>query len=287
MSFRALITSAILFLGFMCIRVEALDMNVRTHEAEKKVFANLWGNIEFGDDQKFRQLVTPYLRKGYILFKVNIFSGGGNVHAAKGIGEQIKALQTRTVAPTRFARIVNNQPVENNYPSCWFTEDYDIPKPVEGQPWCTCTSACFLIWASGITREGNHVGVHRITFVNEGASKFGQMSGPEARQMYQREQADFQEYIRKLDVPSAIAERLWATDSRNMHFLTKSELELMQSTPYLEEQTLARCGPSKTVHMSRSNNWTSTQDARHVDCYRNLLVEFMREGTKAYLQEVR
>jgi len=271
----------------MCLRAEALNMNVTTYDAEKKAFANLWGTIEFGDDQKFRQLITPYLQRGYILYKVNIFSGGGNVHAAMRIGEQIKTLQTRTIAPTRFARIINGQPVENAYPSCWFTENNDIPKPVEGPDWCTCASACFLIWASGITREGNHVGVHRITFVNEGASKFGQMSGPAARQMYQREQANFQEYIRKLDVPSVIAERLWATDSRSMHFLVKSELELMQSTPYLEEQTLARCGPSKTTHMSRANNWTSTQDVKHVYCYRDLLMEFMREGTKAYLQEVR
>lgn len=276
--------AASLVVGLTCLRANALEMNIRTYEPEKKAFANLWGSIEYGDDQKFRQLVTPFLQRGYVLFKVNIFSGGGNVHAAIRIGEQIRTLQARTVAPTRFARIINGHPVENSYPSCWFTENGDIPKPVEGQPWCTCTSACFLIWASGITREGNHVGVHRITFVNEGATKFGQMSGPDARQLYQREQANFQDYIRKLDVPSSISDRLWATDSRSMHFLTKPELALMQSTPYLEEQTLARCGPSKTVHMSRSNNWTSTQDVKHVECYRGLLLEFMQEGTRSYLQ---
>src|SRR5476649_695672 len=230
------IVGPLCFLGLMCARSEALEMNMRTYDAEKKAFANLWGVIEYGDDQKFRQLVTPYLQKGYILYKVNIFSGGGNVHAAMAIGDQIRTLQTRTIAPTRFARIVNGQPVENSYPSCWFTENYDTPRPVEGQPWCTCASACFLIWASGITREGNHVGIHRITFADEGASKFGQMSGPEARQMYLREHANFQAYMKKLDVPSAIAERLWATGSRSMHFLVRSELELMQSTPYLEEQ---------------------------------------------------
>jgi hypothetical protein len=198
-------------------RCPALDMNVRTDDNEKLAFVNLWGKIESGDNQKFRELIMPYLKSGYPIFKVNIFSVGGDVQAAMGIADQIKTLQTRTVAPTRFADIVNGQPIERAYPSCWFTENYDTPKVVDGYNWCTCASACFLIWASGITREGNHVGIHRIYFTDENGRQFGQ---------------------------------------------------LMQSTPYLEEQTLARCGPDRTIHMSEANGWAETQDIQDVNCYR-------------------
>ena len=33
-----------------------------------------------------------------------------------------------------------------------------------GNSWCTCVSACFHIWASGLARLGNYVGVHRFRF---------------------------------------------------------------------------------------------------------------------------
>lgn len=124
----------------------ALDMNVRTDDNEKLAFVNLWGSVELGDDDRFRSLVTPYLKPGYLIIQVNIFSGGGSVTAAMGIGDQIRLLQTRTVAPTRFSDIVNGQQVQRSYPSCWFTENYGVPKPVEVYDWCTCTSACFLTY---------------------------------------------------------------------------------------------------------------------------------------------
>jgi hypothetical protein len=127
------------------------------------------------------------------------------------------------------------------------------------------------------------VGVHRIYFTDEGGRQFGQLSGPEGRSKYLQAQARFQAYMQKLNVPNTISDRLWATDSQNIHFLTKEELELMESAPYLEEQTLARCGPDRTIHMSATNGWTETQDIQHVNFYRGILKEFMREGAENYL----
>lgn len=59
--------------------------------------------------------------------------------------------------------------------------------------------------------------------------------------------------------------------------------KLIQSTPYLEEMTYSRCGKSKTQHMSRENNWTRTEDVNHINCYRTVLNELMRDGTQKYL----
>ena len=216
--------------------LSALDMNWALDKNEKLAYLNLWGKIEPGDDAKFRSVVTPLLRSGYIIFKINLFTGGGSVSAAKGIADQIKVLQTRTVAPTRFSDIVNGRFVERRYPSCWFDKqagDGVVPNPVEGHSWCNCASACFFIWASGIVREGNHVGVHRIYYLNDAGRRFGQLSGPEAREQYQRDQRDVQSYLDSLDVPRSISDVMWATELENMHYLTKAELQLMESTPYL------------------------------------------------------
>jgi hypothetical protein len=274
----------VLVLGFD--KVWALDMNWALDQNEKLAYLNLWGKIEPGDDTKFRSIVTPLLKQGYLIFKINLFTGGGSVAAAKGMADQIKILQARTVAPTRFSDIINGQRVQRSYPSCWFDKqagDGVVPNPVDSAPWCTCASACFLVWASGIVREGNHVGIHRIAYLGEGGRRFGQLSGPQAREQYQRDQRDVQVYLDSLDVPRTISDRMWATESANMYYLTKPELDLMTSTPYLEEQTMARCGPDRTEHMSAGNNWTATFDAQHVNCYRGLLKEFMREGAAKYL----
>jgi hypothetical protein len=263
----------------------ALNMNWVLDENEKLAYLNLWGSIVPGDDEQFRSVVTPLLKRGYIVFKVNIFTGGGNVAAAKGISDQIRTLQTRTVAPYIMADIIDDQKVPRDYPSCFFSTSNGIDNVVHGTTynWCTCASACFLIWASGIVREGRHVGVHRIYWLNEAGKQFGAKPGPAGREQYLREQRDFQDYLDSLDVPRNISDRLWVTPSDSMHYLTQEELELMWSTPYLEEQTRARCGPDRTEHMSQENNWTATFDNQHAQCYRGLLKEFMRDGAAAYL----
>jgi hypothetical protein len=267
-------------------KARSLDMNSALDEKEKLAYLNLWGTIQQGDDQKFRGLVRPLVQRGYLIFAVNIFSGGGNVAAAIGIGEQIRALQTRTVSPYKKAYVHNNQKVFTNTPSCSFTEGgaYGVShKEVMGHSWCTCTSACFLVWASGLIREGGVMGVHRISYTENVGREFGQLSAPQAREMYQQGQRMYQAYLEKLEIPKTISDRLWATASQSMYFLTWPEMELMQSTPFIEEQTRARCGPDKSTHSSAANNWTSTQDVQHVFCYRGLLKELMREGAQKYL----
>jgi len=84
-------------------------MNWALDKNEKLAYLNLWGKIEFGDDVKFRSVTTPLLKSGYLIYKINLFTPGGSVHGAKGIADQIRILQTRTVAPNRYSVIVNNR----------------------------------------------------------------------------------------------------------------------------------------------------------------------------------
>lgn len=265
----------------------ALDMNVALDSSEKLAYVNMWGEVQAGDDAKFKQIVTPYLRSGYLIWQVNVFSIGGHVPAAMGIGDQIRTLQTRTVTAYKEAVIHNNQRVGTGRTSCSFSEQRNAGassfvtiKPVMGHRWCTCESACFLIWASGAVRQGGHVGIHRFYWKGPG---FGNLSVEQARRQYEESQTEFVAYLKKLAVPQTIVDRLFATDSHSMYYLTWPEHQLIQSTPYLEEMTYSRCGKSKTQPMSRENNWTRTEDANHIDCYRTVLKELMRDGSHKYL----
>jgi hypothetical protein len=261
----------------------ALEMSAAVDENEKLVYINLVGDIVVGDDGKFHDLVLPYLQKGYSIWQVNIFSVGGNVGAAMRLGDQIRTLQTRTVTAYNEARIINNRRVATGRTSCIEQVQMNqmtMIKPVSGARWCTCTSACFIVWASGVTRDGGRVGIHRLFWLGP---EFGNLPVAAARVRYAAAQKEYLDYLRKLSVPQTIIDRMFATDSKSIYYLTLAEQQLMQSTPYLEEMTYSRCGVSKTEHMSRKNHWTMTEDINHINCYRGILKEVIREGTQKYL----
>ena len=261
----------------------ALDMNVAIDPTEKLAYVHLWGPIEPGDDVKFRELMLQHVRKGTPIFSVNVFSVGGNVPAAMAIGDQIRTLQTRTTGPYMEAKIRKGRVVQTGKTNCtfWEANEYGVGiKPFIGERWCECTSACFLIWASGVVREGGRMGIHRLYW--EG-SDFGHLPPAEARDRYKQAQNFYTGYLKKLDVPQTIIDRLFATDSHSMYYLTWPEMELMQSTPYVEEMTFARCGKSKKESMSAKNNWTMTEDPKHVECYRTILKQLLADGARDYL----
>jgi hypothetical protein len=276
--------AAIFLFLFATVQSRALDMNVQTDKDEKLVYVNMWGGIEPGDDQKFHNLILPYLRTGQIVYQVNIFSQGGDVATAMSLGKRIKMLQTRTVTASNEAKIINNQRVLTNDAICVFQEQAGtgtMIKIVRGYSWCSCESACLLVWAGGITRQGGRIGIHR--FYSKGP-EFGNLPAQKARELYETRQIEFRDYLKDMNIPATIIDRLFATDSHNMYFLSWPEIQLLDSTPFLEEMVYSKCGKSKHVHMSAANNWTSTEDPQHVYCYRGILKQLMREGAQNYLR---
>src|SRR5262245_17093095 len=82
-----------------------------------------------------------------------------------GIGEQIRTLQARTETAYNELKIINNRKVATGRTTCTFWEqrgNWTTIKPVSGRNWCTCASACFLVWSSGLTRGGGRVGLEFI-----------------------------------------------------------------------------------------------------------------------------
>src|SRR5581483_9076836 len=84
----------------------------------------LWGTIENGDDEKFRQLIVPLVREGNLIWEVSVFTVGGNVQAAIGIGNQIRTPNSRTIAPNRFYDRRGGRWVQRNEVSCWFKSKF-------------------------------------------------------------------------------------------------------------------------------------------------------------------
>jgi hypothetical protein len=275
-------------LAAMTVRGRALDINVHIDAGERLAYVNMWGAITAGDEKKFQSIILHHVRNGNLIFKVNIFSPGGNVPAAMHIGDQIRVLQARTHSPFKFDNVASGQV------DCWFDDTSHGGSPIpqvhkrntksgSGPTWCTCASACFLVWASDITREGNYVGIHRPYYE---PSFFAGLSPESAKAKYAELQREYRAYLQKLDVPIATIDRLFATDSRSVYFLTRSELQLMQSTPYLEELTQAKCPPDKTKREYHPDGrWKSTTyDPVRINCYRSILKEIMKSGAQKYLE---
>jgi hypothetical protein len=256
----------------------ALDMNIKTDEADRLAYVNLWGRIVKGDDKSFRALVLPYVRAGYLIYQVNIFSRGGNVQAAMRIADQIRTLNARTQAPVNVQGRIE----------CHFAER-DGTRIVErvytrggplGYDWCDCTSACFDIWASGLMRLGDYIGIHRFRYDEQ---YYGALTAEKARAMYVEEQKREEEYFKKLNVPRSIIDRMFAISSTSIYYLTAAEVQLMQATPYLEELIFARCGPGDGKTISQGGSRFHAYEARDKRCFNAVLKEFMRAGAKSYL----
>ena len=271
----------------------ALDMTAALETADKLLYVNLSGPIVLGDDQKFRNLVLPYIKAGNVLFKVNIFSPGGSVDAAIGIGRQINVLKAITAAPILFNGLIDRGLVPGTTVQCWHWVQAgdavmnNAPGAIHirdayghGDRSCDCESACFLIWISGLVREGNYVGIHRIRY-NEIA--FAKLTAAEAEQAYAKSQDLTLGYLNNLKVPESISQLMFAVRSTSMHFLTSNELQLLKSTPYLEELTQARCGSSRERTYHQDNERITEYDNAHVTCYRSVLKEVMLAGAKQYL----
>jgi hypothetical protein len=106
-----------------------------------------------------------------------------------------------------------------------------------------------------------------IRSASTGSEKtFAAMPAERARTMYGEEQQRTIALLPKLKVPASIIEQMFAYSSRSMHYLTPAELWLMQSTPYLEELTDARCGTSQGKTMRQGDNLIYTNDAGDKTC---------------------
>ncbi|MGJ0532287.1 hypothetical protein [Methylocystis sp.] len=264
------------------VPVIAAQFTVAEDTGEHLGYINLVGKIERNDGLEFRKVAQSLIARGNTIHQVILCTSGGDVEAAMDIGNQIKVLQASTVGPNQFANAPQGEI------QCWPKTQYGSPVILkynalsqQGDQNANCASACFLIWSSGVTRDGNYIGVHRFYF---NASIYRNLSPLDAKKLYESAMDRYRQFLVERNVPTSIIEKTFVTESISMYYLNTDELKLMQSVPYLEEFYRARCGELRDIkEFDAYGNWRSTTyDNNWRACARRILKEMEISGVKAY-----
>ena len=251
---RMKILSRIIFTSILVMAViVALFLN-RTNSAEivqklgefqgEKIGSiYLIGNIEVGDGAKFKQALEDFSVRGITTTHVSLASRGGSVTAAMEIGRIVQRYGLATSAPLRmdccgdeFGLLVATIMCPFLPPSIG-ESSYDLLTG-HGNPDCECTSACALIWAAGVKREGSRVGLHR-PYLEKGQIKKLPFSETENAQNQLLKVV--RTYLRDMNIPEMIISRMEGASSRDIYFLERDVLDRYEYDPALEEWLLAKC----------------------------------------------
>lgn len=200
----------------------SLHMEAERDGARHRLYVKLWGEVSSGDDHRFQDLIKPYLATGDSLYRVTISSVGGDADAAMGIGRQIRTLDGRVRAPIRLHPnekahcLFKSGRDENPVP----TADSELNDP-DGYA-CMCVSACSLIWAAGVRREGNAIGIHRFRLTRESELR----ANPELlRAVTEQGERQFRGYLAEMGMPPFFIEKTLSTPAATVYQLTLEEAE--------------------------------------------------------------
>jgi hypothetical protein len=104
---------------------------------------------------------------------------------------------------------------------------------------CNCASACFLIWAAGIKREGSMVGLHRLSVRS---TSFADLPPPQASALYRQLASDVKEYLAEMEVPRRFIDIMMDTSSSGIYWATLKDAAALKEVPSIAEWLSASCG---------------------------------------------
>ncbi len=191
------------------------------------------GDIVAADSDRFLELLRanhPFVERVYL------WSSGGSVKEAMRIGRLIRKNLLSTVAPTElFAEKNIGNGVLFDTHSLFDSPDNKIC----GGGKCHCASACFLIWAAGVEREGNALGLHRISTQS---TEFGDLPPERASLIYRVLLDETRDYLTEMEIPGRFIEIFVDTPSADIRWLTFSEASSILEVPSIAEWIGAACG---------------------------------------------
>ena len=212
------------------------------------------GQIEDGDYEKFIEAVADAgSYKGHVF----ISSRGGNVGAAIGIGNLIRALRFTTEVPMQSSR----------------GGGHCLSEVLSE---CTCASACVLVYLGGVEREGNLLAIHR-TFIRH--DELEDLSFGEAALAGRLQARAVDEYLRSMGVPLAFSELMRSIPSSEVQVLSVDFVErYLEELPEIEEWIAARCGDEDAILERRRRQGLDPYEGdwlEYVTCARGTM-EFAR-----------
>jgi hypothetical protein len=200
--------------------IQAAQIDIYT--LEEIAIIRLIGKIEKGDAEKFKKLVVDLRYEKKIINMLMLASFGGDAIEAMRIGSIVR----ESFIPTHAPFALDSGFSCNEYPLGLKDDD------------CNCASACFLIWVAGVYRMGNVLGLHRPRFLDEYLEGLSESeSEKEYLLMYER----IRSYLKKMDVPEHIINKMFNTESDMTTYLDLDTARSMKSTPLFDERVEANC----------------------------------------------
>jgi ATP-dependent protease ClpP protease subunit len=194
----------------------------------------LTGEIRAGDTQRLLELIRSDHVNVYTASRmVSLDSRGGDVREAMSLAKVLGAL----------------------YPFVYVEK--------------SCASSCLLLYLSAAYRvavHGGRVGMHRPTFES---SYLQGLPVAEAKREYAAAETEFHNYVTGNGLPESLYERLMATASTTVDWLSAADLRLIGvNPPYLQEKILASCG---TLVPKAEGDITASAANRFFSCFNNLV----------------
>lgn len=195
---------------------------IDVYGTEELANIRLIGKIEKGDAEKFK-IIVEYLREEKIIVNMLLLASiGGDTEEAMQIGTIVRKL----FIPTQAPYALDSGFTCNGYPS-ELKEDE-----------CDCSSACFLIWAAGVYRMGDVLGVHQPYFLGEDTEE---LSATEAQKELVQMYEGIRSYLEKMDIPEHIINEMFNTGSDEIAYLDWDSAKSMESVPFFNEWVGANC----------------------------------------------
>jgi hypothetical protein len=213
-----------LLFGFIFIPNENLlqAAQIDIYSIEDVVTIRLVGNIENGDAEKFQKIVEDLKQKKITVNMLSLASSGGNANEAMQIGKIVR----KSFIPTHAPFALDYGWTCNGYPPGLTDDD------------CDCASACFLIWAAGVYRMGNVLGIHRPYFLEEYLEA---LSASEAQKELALMYEKIRSYLRDMDVPEYVINKMFNTESDEIVYLDWHTAKSMELLPFYDKLKNTNC----------------------------------------------
>ena len=185
------------------------------------------GDIELGDAIKLQTAVTEYnlINTSRVATRIYLRSKGGDVEEAMKMGDYIHRLRLETEIPTS----VNG----HNDIFSWVSpnaKDNNI-----------CASACFLIFAGGVVRQGNMLALHRPYLPRETAIKISDL---QYELIEKNIIAKVKKYLKDMEVDQFFVDKMMSNNSQDSYVVALWETDryhLSGIVPSVEEIVLSKC----------------------------------------------
>jgi hypothetical protein len=188
------------------------------------------GEVASGNADKFAELLRLYHP---FVDRVLLSSPGGLVEEALKIGKLVRTAMLITEAPLSWGK--NGEGLLESGMTGEMTPGRTI---CEGSD-CNCASACFLVWAAGIKREGGLVGLHRLSVRS---TRFADLPPPQASALYRQLASDVKEYLAEMEVPRRFIDIMMDTSSSGIYWATLKDAAALKEVPSIAEWLSASCG---------------------------------------------